>query len=1103
MAKSAKTGQVSRRLFWLASGMFFLSGGTGLAYQVIWFKRFTHVWGSSSLAFAAVGGSFLFGLGVGAYLSGRLADRLVRPLGWYGVCESFIGLAALSIPLQIQALIGLSSAIYAHLPQEPLVRFLLQFLVTLVIIGPPCALMGATLPLLTRELTARDGALDEATGWLYAINTYGAAAGCYLTGFHVLPALGLVTANNSTALLNIAIGVAAIVVQERVGVRSPRLESTDDKAKSQAISSAAPKARSGPAVSLASVYVAVTLAGLAALILEMTWSRQLALVLGGSTYAYSATLFVVLLGIATGSLFFHLRLRSTDVVPYLPMIVIFGLGVTCFAGKLLLPWLSTFVGDHRTVRQTLLGNASLCVMAAAVVQFLPAVAMGVLFPVFVDLTHEQAARVGRAVGDVYAWNTFGSIVGASLTAVVLFPRFGTAGAMGLAMGLYLLAMLLVTPSGSARELRNALGCALALAAIIFGVSLPLDPRLTNLGLYLYGSQAGVMDIISCKYFAEGPTSSVAVISYGDYASLRVNGKVDAGDLSDMVTQLGLAYFPRIFCPAARDVLVIGFGSGTTSGTSLLLPGTRVTSCEIEPAVVGAEPFFQHINHRPLERTRASLERQNEALPPDCRRSAEQLDAESTLRMVYGDGRSQLQGDEQSYDIIISEPSNPWLAGVSNLFTEEFFTTAQSRLRPGGVLAQWVQTYNISLSDYLMIVRTMRKVFPYCGLVTLTGGLDTVLLASDRPLLPDAERLEAMQKLVDSSPDIEHDWRRWFHTTDVRTLLLARYTIDQEILDELTAKDSQQRTNTDRNMLLEFKAPLHLFASLPEAMRAGLRLAKLPHGRWTAQLGELIGAPPGSALFLVAQAIEQMDGERWDQAATILQQAIAIEPHSEQPHRLLADVYLKQGKSAEAVKLLEDWLRNRPDRSDARMALFNIYRSLGMPREAAAVFQPVVDEQPENAFFHMALGQVLLELGRRPEAAREFRQALARDPALADAAANRDWINAYVRILATSYDPSVRDGQEALRWARQIARGVDYDQWGLVDSLAAAFAETGQFDAAVAEMREVLKRATVDGNQQATQIARDRLALYEAGKPLREQPEPAAFTPPAPLQAPQR
>jgi spermidine synthase len=1103
MNKSLPASQVSRRLFWLASAMFFLSGGTGLAYQVIWFKRFTHVWGSSSLAFAAVGGSFLFGLGVGAYISGRFADRLARPLRWYGICELIIGLAALTIPFQIEALVGLSSTIYAHLPQEPVVRFLLQFLVTLVIIGPPCALMGATLPLLTRELTAREGALDQATGWLYAINTYGAAVGCYLTGFQLLPALGLVAANNWTALMNITIGVAAIVIERRARTHAPRKVAPAEKVKTQRDASTPRSQSSRELLPLVGVYVAVTLAGLAALILEMTWSRQLALVLGGSTYAYSVTLFVVLLGIATGSLLFHLRLRGTEAVTYLPLIVILALGVTCFAGKLFLPALSTYVGDHRSLRGTTLGNASLCVMVAAVVEFLPAVAMGILFPVFVDLTNERATRVGRAVGDVYAWNTFGSIVGASLTAVVLFPRIGTAGAMGLAMGLYLMAMLLVAPRGNARHLRNAFGAAVALAAITFGISLPLDPLRTNLGLYLYGSQAGVMDAISCKYFVEGPTSSVAVVYYGEYASLRVNGKVDAGDLHDMNTQLGLAYFPRIFCPQARDVLVIGFGSGTTCGTSLLFPGTRVTSCEIEPAVVGAEPFFQHINHRPLARTRENLDLENESLPPPRRRTPEQLDAESSLRLVYGDGRSQLQGDDQSYDIIISEPSNPWVAGVSNLFTEEFFTTARSRLRPGGVLAQWVQAYNIPLSDYLMIVRTMRAVFPHCGLFVLPGGSDTVLLGSDRPLLPDAARLDHMQKLVDTLPDVQQDWRTFFHTDDVRTLLLTRYTVDQEMLESLLAKDSAQQLNTDRNMLLEFKAPLHLFGVLPEALSAGLRLIRLPHTRWTAQLGESIGAPADSARFLVAQAIEQMELEHWERAITILRQAIAADPNSEQSHRTLAEVYLNQGKSDEAIKLLEDWLRQQPDRADARMALFNIYRTLKMPSEAATVFQPVVEQQPENAFFHMSLGQVLLELRRYPEAAREFRQALVHDPALADAVQNRGWINAYVKLLASSPDDSLRDGQEALRWARKIARGADYDQWSLVDALAAALAETGQFDAALAEMQKVHERAIASGDEQAAKIARQRLALYQSGKPLREEAEPAAFTPAGAVQPPGR
>jgi spermidine synthase len=946
--------------------------------------------------------------------------------------------------------------------------------------------MGATLPLLTRELTARDGALDQVTGWLYAINTFGAAAGCFLTGFQLLPAWGLLPTNNATAVLNLAIGAAALFFSRAAAVRSAT--STPPRAMSAA------EAQEERPISLAGLYLAVALTGLGALILEMTWSRQLALVLGGSTYAYSATLFVVLVGIATGSLLFHLRVRGVVADRMLPIFVIFGLAVTCFAGKLFLPWLSAYAGDHRDMRQSLMGNAGLCILVAAIVEFLPSVAMGILFPLFVDLTHERAAHVGRAVGNVYAWNTFGSIAGATLTAVVLFPRIGTAGAMGLAMASYLVALLLVLPLGTGRERMTAAGSALALSVIVFGISLPLDPLRTNLGLYMYGSQEGALDIIDCPYFVEGPSSSVAVVTYGNNVSLRVNGKVDAGDLSDMVTQLGLAYIPRIFQPEARDVLVIGFGSGTTSGTSLLFPDTHVTTCEIEPAVIGAEPFFERINHRPLAHTRGYLEQQNATLPPERHRSEEQIAAEALYRVVLGDGRGQLQGGTAEYDLIISEPSNPWLAGVSNLFTEEFFAAAKARLRPGGVLAQWIQTYNIALSDYLMIVRTMRTVFPHCGLITLTSGADTILLASDRPLVPDTAQLDSLQKLIDTSADISFDWQQWFNTSDVRTLLLARYTIDQEMLDQLVKQDNSQKVNTDLNLALEFNAPLHLFKELPDALSARVRLMRLPHAKWSARLGELIGAPPESGPYQVALALEQYDFENYEPAIKLLQEAIAKDPSLSQAYRALANVYLKMNKANDAVRVLEGWINEQPQRVDSRVALFNCYKSLGRSADAVAIFRPAVEIDPKNALFRTILGRELLALHRNSEAAEQLRTALALSPQLADAPQNRDWINSYARILATSPVDADRDGQEALRWAMQLSQGIDYDQWSLIDTLAAALAETGNFAEAVTQMQHVLRRAETDRNNTAADVARARLALYQAGKPLREQAEPAVFSP---------
>ena len=146
--------------------------------------------------------------------------------------------------------------------------------------------------------------------------------------------------------------------------------------------------------------------------------------------------------------------------------------------------------------------------------------------------------------------------------------------------------------------------------LVYGISLPLDPMRTNMGEYMYGSRSSVLNQLDCPYFVEGASSNVLVVRHADSVTLRVNGKSDASDVQDMMTQLGLAYLPRVFRPSARNVLVIGFGSGTTPGASLLFPGTQVTCCEIEPAVYGAATFFSHVNHRPQEQTRQFLSETN-------------------------------------------------------------------------------------------------------------------------------------------------------------------------------------------------------------------------------------------------------------------------------------------------------------------------------------------------------------------------------------------------------------------------------------------------------------------------------------------------------------
>jgi spermidine synthase len=595
----------SRRTFWLVTLLFFVSGATGLAYEVIWFKRFSHIWGNSSLAIAIVVATFLLGLGVGAEVIGRLTDRLRSPLAWYGLLELAIGALATLVPLELRLVARAAGSIEAALPDGEPLRLAIRFALTLLVIGPPCLLMGGTLPLLVRQCTRRS--LSDATGWLYGVNTLGAAAGCYLTGFHVLPSLGLFWTNNLAAAANLAI--AAIVL---LAVRGGSISTASRQVPGEGRDAGSGVVNAANRVNdnAAGLFLpaAAALIGCAALVLQMTWNRQLAVALGGSTYAFSATLLVVLVGIAAGALVYHVLLRRFVAQHNVAAIVVFLLAAGAVAGQQQLPRLCEHVALAREARSDLLGNAAICVTSSMVLELTPSLGAGVLFPLLVQLTRQAPAFAGHAVGNMYAWNTFGALVGATITARLIFPALGTAGATAVAIGLYAAAILLVLPWPDIKNCRLALSVTLAAGCCaVLAVQRP-DPRLTDMGMYLYGysppEQRMQADV---DMFREGRTSNVLVSRLGGARTLRVNGKVDAGTERDMPTQLGLAYFPRAFHPLAKDVLVLGYGSGATAGASLQFPETRVVCCEIEPAIFEASPLFEGVNHAPTKSARFQME----------------------------------------------------------------------------------------------------------------------------------------------------------------------------------------------------------------------------------------------------------------------------------------------------------------------------------------------------------------------------------------------------------------------------------------------------------------------------------------------------------------
>ncbi len=779
------------RAFEIGATLYFVaSGACALVYEVLWFKRFAHVWGSSSLAMASVVASFLAGLGLGAWLIGARADRISRPLFAYGLCEFGIALWAVCVPLVSPWCARIAALATPALENHSLALTAVRVATTFFAIAPACILMGATLPMLVRWLAVQGRSVGRASAWLYAFNAGGAALGAWIAGFHLLPAIGLDGTNFAAAGGSALIGVLALLT-DRAQAQSASRPLAQASAAENAIADSVGSGTPPPAVA---VYAAALLAGFGALTLQMLWGRELALLVGPTTYGFTALVVVFIAGLALGSLCFALfgdRFGTPQRwIAIAALLVV--VGTLC--GRLLEPSLAQLAGTLRDQRASQLFNAALCSGVSAALELVATFAMGIFFPALIALLGSGATRAGASVGRVYAWNTLGSIAGALSAFTLLVPWIGSQATTMIALFCYVAALLLaLAPRWDGREAE--LGLAVAAVALIIAPWRSDDVRATNLGSYLYGEGTGSLrsDRARVLFFKEGASANVLALEVDADESnrgappriknLRVNGKVDASNWEDMPMQLGAAYFSLLLRPQARSLLVIGMGSGTTAGAALLFPKTEVTCCELEPSIAGASRSFAPENKNPHGSPR--------------------------FHQVIDDGRNFLQAHATAYDLIISEPSNPWIAGISNLYTQEFYTTARSRLARGGIFVQWLQTYGLSATQYALVASTAQSVFPKVALLRI-NEYDTLLLCSSDSIVPSGALLDTAQAELDAMTDVREDLLKYFASADVRTLLLSVLMLEGDGLKALCASDGDGGINTDANMRLEFEAPRDLF-----------------------------------------------------------------------------------------------------------------------------------------------------------------------------------------------------------------------------------------------------------------------------------------------------
>lgn len=754
--------------------LFFSSGATALVYEVMWSKYLALLLGSTIQAQTVVLAVFMGGLALGNRIFGKRASVLVSPLSVYGYLELMIGFYAFFFPFLYRAADFLFQSSGPLILETRLLLLLLKAFLSLALLIGPTILMGGTLPLLASWLDARFADSSRWTARFYAINSLGAVLGAALAGFFLVPLLGLAATLQATGLANLVIGFIAVILGRRLEYRPVRAETP--------VTQAAPAAPTAWTTLSALVF----LTGAVSMGLEVLASRCLALIFGASLQSFATVLIAFILGIGLGSLFIASRawkrLETTSVVVILLLATAGWIGFVIFQ-------MEASVDIYRLARtglaRTPVGyryHQLLTALFSIVVLGVPAAFLGSVLPLCIRGQRPEQQSLSDQVGRLLTANTIGCVVGVLITGFFLMPFFGLrASFLILAVALCVAAFLL----GLERRHPVLLAAPPAVAVLVLAVTL------LQAESWKYVLTSGVfraretevdptaMEMrrkhIRILFYEDAPDATVSVergdgIVAPDQISLRINGKVDATSRGDLATQYLLAHLPIIAKPDSRDIFVLGLGSGVTAGALLGHPIRQVVIAENCEPVLRAAQFFAPWNRG--------------------------IVTNATARIWREDARTVLKLSPQRYDVIISEPSNPWMAGVGSVFSREFYELAAGRLAPGGIMAQWFHIYEMHDGIIDLVLQTFSSVFPFVEIWDPGTG-DIIMLGSKGPWNSTLENFEKVFARPEPRRDLE---RIGLKTPE---WLWARQLASQRAGFAIADKGAIQ---SDEYPVLEYEAP---------------------------------------------------------------------------------------------------------------------------------------------------------------------------------------------------------------------------------------------------------------------------------------------------------
>jgi spermidine synthase len=699
---------------------FFFSGLAGLIYQILWLRIIDKVIGSAPFAVATVLSVFMGGLAFGSWIAGKYVDRIgSRPdlLSLYGKVEISIGLYGILLPLLIfmakPVHVLAYNALFMHFWAYRIFAFLGCSLFLLV----PTTLMGVTLPLLCRFYVEELGHIGARTGRLYGINTIGGAAGAVLCGFFLIDIFGVWGTILTAAGINILIGIICLGMA-RGGRPVVSKSATRGKGKDDHRAPEYPRVipLEDKSIAILALWI-FGISGFCSMAYEVFWTRLLGLIMGPTTYSFSLVVSTFIVGLALGNIIFgRLADRAKGVFRLLV------LTQACAACLALL--VSQFLGNSQFLFSKLIYTfqddfgAKILVQSAVLFFILigPTIFLGATFPLVSRIYARSLPDIGKSIGTAYAMNTTGAILGSFVAGFILIPLLGKESGIRITAGLQLFVSLMALTYLVLRTGERIRAAATGLVTLSLGILLLINLPSWNhdtlsRGWYhrfetfekyfsttswfdaMWNGQSKFARVVAGNelvFYGDGIGGFTTVekwvnpVGIANYTLLN-NGKEDASSHGDRLTQTLLAHVPLLFHPEPQKVMVLGLASGMTAGEVLLYPVKQLDVLEINDQAVKAAQLFNPWNNNCLTDPRT--------------------------RIIVQDGRNHLELTREKYDVIISEPSNPWMAGMANLFTLEHFETIKGRLTGNGIFAQWIHSYEMDWPTFAMVGRTFAEVFP--------------------------------------------------------------------------------------------------------------------------------------------------------------------------------------------------------------------------------------------------------------------------------------------------------------------------------------------------------------------------------------------------------